>query len=77
MAERAFAGGRAARAQMARSKTRPRTLFVRVIASGARQSPVVHVALKNTLHSSMNNIMKQHTGVYGAGERGDARARAA
>jgi hypothetical protein len=32
---------------------------------------------KNTLRSSMNNIMKKHTGVYGAGERGDARARAA
>ena len=42
---RAFAGGRAARVQMARSKTRERTLFARAIASRARQSPTVHVAL--------------------------------
>ena len=42
---RAFAGGRAMRAQMARSKTRERTLFARAIASRTRQSPVVHVAL--------------------------------
>ena len=45
--------------------------------SGGRKTGLVHVALKNTLRSSMDNIMKKHTGVYGAGERGDARARAA
>ena len=44
--ERAFACERAARAQTARSKTRTRTLFARAIASRARKSPAVHVALK-------------------------------
>jgi hypothetical protein len=44
--ERAFAGGYAARVQLARSKTRQRTLFVRVIASHACQSPTLHVAIK-------------------------------
>lgn len=45
--ERAFAGGCAARVQMARSKTRERTAFTRAIAVRARQSPVLHVALKD------------------------------
>ena len=56
--ERAFACERAARAQTARSKTRTRTLFARAIASRARKSPAVHVALKK-------HTAQQHEEVHG------------